>query len=171
MEEDLQIFCNTAIEKGAQEAKVVSPQSVVTAAWVRKKCQFGCGGYGKCLTCPPYSPSPEVTAQMLKEYSSAILIKTHALESGGRIRDIVAEMEKEIFLRGYYKAFVFGSGPCKLCPKCNTERPCEYPNRARPSMEAAGIDVFSTARNNGFIIKVLASREEVPSYFGLLLID
>ena len=50
-----------AVELGAAEAKVVSPATVVTAHWVRLKCQYGCGGYGLRLTCPPYSPTPQQT--------------------------------------------------------------------------------------------------------------
>jgi hypothetical protein len=37
-------------------------------------------------------------------------------------------------------------------------------------MEACGIDVFSTARNNGFKIEVLKKAGERGDYFGLVLI-
>jgi hypothetical protein len=38
-------------------------------------------------------------------------------------------------------------------------------------MEACGIDVFSTAKNNGFPINVLKSKDEVQNYYGLVLIE
>jgi hypothetical protein len=38
-------------------------------------------------------------------------------------------------------------------------------------MEACGIDVYATVRNNGFSINVLKSKEETESCFGLLLIE
>ncbi|MEM2022595.1 MAG: DUF2284 domain-containing protein [Archaeoglobaceae archaeon] len=41
----------------------------------------------------------------------------------------------------------------------------------RPSMEAAGIDVFQTARNAGYKVKVLASPDEEVQFFGLLLLE
>ena len=37
------------INLGAVEAKVVKASSVVTANWVRLKCQYGCDGYGCSL--------------------------------------------------------------------------------------------------------------------------
>ncbi|MCE5231071.1 DUF2284 domain-containing protein, partial [bacterium] len=33
--------------------RLIDPRTVPTAEWVRMKCQYGCGGYGGCLTCPP----------------------------------------------------------------------------------------------------------------------
>ena len=62
---DFGIFCQMAKEMGVTLAKVISPQTVVTAEWVRFKCQYGCGGYGKRLTCPPYSPTPDETRKIL----------------------------------------------------------------------------------------------------------
>ena len=47
-----------ALKTGVQEARVIDPKTVVAAEWVRLKCQFGCDGFGKCLTCPPHSPAP-----------------------------------------------------------------------------------------------------------------
>jgi predicted metal-binding protein len=38
---------------------------VKTAARVRLKCRFGCGGYGGRLARPPRSPAPERTAEAL----------------------------------------------------------------------------------------------------------
>ena len=41
-ETHFETFCQMAKEMGATHAKVISLQSVVTAAWVRLKCQYGC---------------------------------------------------------------------------------------------------------------------------------
>ena len=38
---------------GFAKAAIIDPATVVTGNWVRLKCQYGCGGYGACLTCPP----------------------------------------------------------------------------------------------------------------------
>jgi hypothetical protein len=38
-------------------------------------------------------------------------------------------------------------------------------------MEACGIDVFKTARDNGFPIEVLKTREEERDIFGLILVE
>ncbi len=165
---DFEIFCQMAKDMGATHAKVILPQSVVTAAWVRLKCQYGCGGYGKRLTCPPYSPTSEETRKVLDSYEHAILLRGN---SNAEARDAAVKLEREIFLRGYYKSFAFASGPCRNCQQCDTSQTCKHPYKSRPAMEASGIDVFQTARSNGFPIDVVTSREQQGDYYGLVLID
>jgi len=50
---NFEMFAQRAMEQGALSAKVIEPGSIVTAPWVRLKCQFGCGRYGKSHCCPP----------------------------------------------------------------------------------------------------------------------
>ncbi len=153
---------------GPQGVARVSPADVVTAEWVRMKCQFGCGGYGRCLTCPPHSPEPQRTRRMLDEYSTAYLIRWGS-EGGGR--DVLAEIERDTFLAGWYRAFVFAEGPCSLCRPCPLEPPCRHPREARPSMEACGIDVYETARRAGFPLQVVTTHEDKPNFYSLLLVE
>ena len=165
-----QQWADAAKRLGAADAKVVAAASVVTGTWVRLKCQFGCGGYGQRLTCPPYSPTPEQTQAMLAEYRAAVLVHQPGGGKWKSIKRIVAALEREIFLAGFYKAFAFGSGPCDLCETCSLES-CEHPREARPAMEASGIDVFATARGNGFPIEVVRDRGCAQNYYGLVLIE
>jgi len=167
-ETDFGDFCQMAKEMGATHAKVISPKSIITAGWVRLKCQYGCGGHGKRLTCPPYSPTPEETRKVLDSYKHAILLRGDSNAAAG---DVAAKLEREIFLHGYYKALALGSGPCRHCKQCDTNNPCKHPDKARPAMEACGIDVFQTARNNGFKIDVVTSYEQQGDYYGLVLIN
>ncbi len=149
-------------------AKLVSPQKVFTAPWVRLKCNYGCSGYGSNLCCPPHSPTPETTRKVLDGYTRAILIHADATTD---IRRIVVQLEREAFLAGFYKAFGFACGPCGLCRECGLEEGCRHPNRARPAMEASGIDVFRTAREAGLPIEVVADRNCEQNYYGLLLLE
>jgi predicted metal-binding protein len=146
----------------------VKPADVVTAEWVRLKCQYGCGGYGRCLTCPPHSPAPQQTRRLLDEYATAYLIWWGA-ESGGR--EVLAEIEREVFLAGWYRAFVMAEGPCMLCRPCPLEPPCRHPHQARPSMEACGIDVYETAHRAGFPLQVVTCREDKPNFYSMLLVE
>jgi predicted metal-binding protein len=155
---------------GAAEAKMIAPVTVVTAPWVRLKCQYGCGGWGQRLTCPPYSPTPEQTRNVLNCYTTAILVHVPGEGNWRSIKQIVADLEREVFLAGNYKAFAFGSGPCDLCDECNLED-CEHPHQARPAMEAAGIDVFATARGNGYPIDVVKDHSCPQNYYGLVLVE
>ena len=162
-------YARKAVKLGAQEAKLISAETVVTAHWLRIKCQYGCSGYGRCLACPPYSPTPEKTAKVLKDYRTAILI--HGNDHTD-VTSIAAALEREAFLDGCYKAFAMGSGPCRLCSECELEaEECRYPDEARPAMEACGIDVFQTARNNDFPIEVVRNRNCEQNYYGIVLIE
>lgn len=159
-------YIKRAVKLGAKDAKIIPAKTIATGEWVRLKCQFGCDLYGERLTCPPRSPTPETTRRMLTQYKRAILI--HGDEKTD-ICDIVASLEKEIFLDGYYKAFGMACGPCELCSACSKE--CRYPEKARPSMEACGIDVYATARANGLPIEVLRSGNCGGNYYGVVLIE
>lgn len=162
-------YAKKALKLGAQDAKLISAETIVTAPWVRIKCQYGCSGYGQCLTCPPYSPTPDETARTLKSYQTALLI--HG-DDHTDVTTIAARLEGEAFLDGYYKAFAMGSGPCRLCDECNVEdEECLHPDEARPAMEACGIDVFQTARNNGFPIEVVKNQKCDQNYYGVVLVE
>jgi predicted metal-binding protein len=157
-----------ALSMGALQAKLIDTKSIAVRDWVRLKCQFGCGKYGKLLTCPPYSPSPERMRQTLTGYSNAILMNLP--DQSMATHDMIAKLERSIFLKGYYRAFGLPAGPCERCEKCNMEK-CINPRLARPTMEACCIDVYETARKNGFSIEVLKTEDEKPTYFGLMLIE
>lgn len=166
--EDLKQFAKLAVEMGAIEAKIIDVGSIVVEDWVRLKCQYGCGNYGKSLTCPPYSPTPEQTRRTLKGYSHAILMKVP--DESMAVHDMIAKLERHAFLSGYHSAFGLVAGPCERCEKCNL-RHCVHPRLARPSLESSGIDVYTTARKNEFQIEVLKTRRQKPTYFGLLLVQ
>jgi len=154
-----------ARELGAEDAKVIDPASIVTAAWVRMKCRYGCGGYGSSLCCPPHSPPPDETRRVIDCYRRALLIHCRP---GAGVKEVIATLEREAFLGGFYRAFGLGSGPCRLCDECNLQS-CLHPRRARPAMEACGVDVYATARGNGFPIDVVRDRDCDQNYYGVLL--
>lgn len=156
-----------ATQLGVIRAKIISPSTVETGEWVRLKCQFGCGGYGTSLHCPPHSPRPAETRQVLDGYKRGVLFEA----DGGEVTRIAAQLERALFLAGSYKAFGFGAGPCGLCKKCAFEKGCRHPDKARPAVEACGIDVFATVRKHGFDIEVVCDRSDRQHYFGLVLIE
>lgn len=159
-------YIKRAKQLGAIEAKIISPKSIVTAEWVRLKCQFGCSGFGQSLTCPPYSPAPEVTRRVLACYKKAILVHGKHYKD---IHSMIPILEREIFLDGFYKAYGMGAGPCNLCKSC--AKFCRHPEKTRPSMEACGIDVYSTVRANGYPIQVVKDYDCKANYYGLVLIE
>lgn len=176
---DLEKYCARAIEGGATHVKQIHPSTVITAAWVRLKCQFGCAQYDKSYGCPPHTPAPEQTRAIIDCYHRAILFHIEAPPTEERrkrlmeFREMLIDLEGEMFKDGYYKAFVFLAGPCLICKECAKLKgmPCGFRARVRPSMEACGIDVYQTAWNNGLPIRTLRERTETQNYYYLMLVD
>ncbi len=169
--EKYEVIRAEALKLGADEAKIIRVDSIETGAWVKMKCRFGCDSYGSNLCCPPYSPTFKETKELLSCYEHAIMIHSiRGLHDEPHPTTIVARLEREAFLAGYYKAFAIGAGPCRICDECNLDH-CVDPEHARPSMEACGIDVFKTARNNGFKIEVLTKGCEVVDRYSLVLME
>lgn len=156
-----------AHELGADSAKVIDPATVVTAPWPAIKCQFGCQKYGTCAICPPRTPKYTETREILNCYHKAILFRCHHEEEPS---PIAAELERQAFLSGFYKALGFGGGPCHVCKKCNPDK-CNFPAKSAPSMESCGVDVFATVRANGYEINTIREKDEPQNYFGLLLLE
>lgn len=163
----IESYIRRACELGALEAKLVAPASIVTAPWVRIKCKFGCDGYNTSHCCPPNTPTCLEMREIISCYKYALLIHCNDTASPTRI---VCELERQIFLSGFYKAFGLGAGPCMLCEKCNSKK-CIQPEKTRPSMEACSIDVYATVLANGFPIEVLKDHSCKGNYYGLVLID
>lgn len=179
VEKSLETYCQQALNAGATHAKQIKPSSIVTASWVRWKCQYGCPNYGRSYCCPPDSPTPEETKSVISAYRRAILfhmeIDKKAQEKGrrGDIIEQLVTLEGNMFKDGFYKAFLISAGPCRLCQQCGklTEESCKFSKNTRPSMEACGIDVYQTARNNGYFIRTLKAQGEPQNWFCLMLVD
>ena len=165
---------------GLADFKWIQPRAIVTGHWVRAKCQYGCPSYGQKACCPPEVPAVTECEELLKEYKSGLLFhfarkfKKPEMrfpwfrELNGRVLDL----EREVFLAGYHKAFAFLPAPCRLCSRCReSKRECRQPFASRPSLEAFSVDVFATARKMGYTIRVLSGYEEEMNRFGALLIE
>ncbi len=152
---------------GFRQVLPIPAEIVQVADWVTLRCQFGCPFYGK-PHCPPNAMPPQRTAEMLHAFSQALLLEGEPPTALFQRR--VLQAEKEAFLSDYYKAFAFWAGPCSLCPSCE-DSACRNPKDARPSMEAAGIDVFATVERAGLALRTLASKEAYAKHFALLLLE
>ena len=173
-QEKLAPFLQMARDKGADDALVIEPRNIITAPWVRLKCQFGCFGYGRGRCCPPYTPSPEQMRGALDSYNRAILLHRHwqkGYQAVEQFNEMVVDIERALFLDGYYKAWAMGSGPCRRCKECDIAGSCKHADRARPSLEACGIDVFATARKHNLPIHVVRTHKEERDLFGVVLVE
>lgn len=120
---------------------------------------------------------------------------TSTTQHVNELNEIVSIVETEACYMGYYLAMGFKGGPCTCCgilspemvndwftgkeiPRCAVleGKMCSQYLRARPALEACGVDVFATARNAGweepYIIMPEHSKSSVPcvSWHDLVLI-
>jgi len=173
------------IEKMAQahdlrDFKWIQPRSIITGHWIRAKCLYGCSRYGQKACCPPEVPSVAECTNFFREYKSGLFF--HFAKKFKKpemrfswYRDMnrrVLDLEKEVFLSGFYKAFALPPATCSLCNRCQeSKRECRQPLLSRPTLEGFCVDVYATAWKMGYPIQVLKDYGEEMNRFGLLLIE
>jgi predicted metal-binding protein len=183
----LERICNALKNEGASEVRLIPAKSIVVDERVRLKCQIPlCDTYGRNLMCPPNLPSIEDFRRALERFSQAILIQVSASipeQSGGKLsedvfgpanklHELVNKGEKMAFEGGLHFATGLIGGCCRLCEECvavQGETRCRFPFKARPSMEAMGIDVFSTLEKVRLPVSGLPVRNRV-TWTGIILI-
>lgn len=184
---------------GANEARIIEVKDVVVDRRVRLKCGVPlCDSWGRHLMCPPAVMSFDEFELALRQYTRALILQVEtdygsADEPGKqltsdtcdereeatktrdwkiKLHEIVNCVEAAAFKEGFYLAAGLIGGTCSLCEECvgqQGDRRCKHPFRARPSMEAMGIDVLATCDNAG--LKLRLSSEEKVRWTGLVLID
>jgi predicted metal-binding protein len=89
-----------------------------------------------------------------------------------RLVGIIHYIESLCIADGYPFVAGLSAGGCLLCDECvgyQSGLPCRHPFKARPSMEAMGIDVVATAKKAG--LHVTFAAVGTRSWVGLILID
>jgi predicted metal-binding protein len=162
-------WADLAMELKFDAITPVSPKDVVTAPWVNTKCRFGCKGFGKNLQCPPLSMDHDKTRRLLDDYTTAFLVR--GAPPGKQFHHALLTLERHAFLKGFHKAFVFGAGPCPVCPQCPEDGKCRHHDLARPAMEASGIDVYTTVSNAGWSLFPVQEKGQYVTYIGLFLVE
>ena len=159
-------------EAGATRTIPIKAKDVVVDERVRLKCRIPiCEAYGQNLMCPPHVPPVEEFRRALGEFSDGLLVqltaslpksledpKKDVFAAAKRLHEMVHLGEKTAFEEGFRFATGLIGGCCRLCDECEGVKPggrCAHPFKARPSMEAMGIDVTATTEKAGL---------EVPSY-------
>ncbi len=167
-------------KRGYEDYKWINPKSIVVAQWARMKCMFGCKNYGRCGTCPPNVPSVSESEAFFKAYKTGAVF--HFSKEVKRPEDRFAwtrevnskllELEREIFLSGYYKAFLLFMDSCNLCASCpGVREKCKNPKLARPTPESMAVDVFETVRKIGYPIDVLYEYSQAMNRYAFLMIE
>jgi predicted metal-binding protein/predicted O-methyltransferase YrrM len=152
---------------GFDFARILKTQEIAFEPWVELKCEFGCSRHGKSLTCPPHSPNPGKMQEILSSYTHALIVQSTPPSKQSHQR--LLDLEKYFLIHGHPEALAFGAGPCTICPKCPADDICLHPDRARPSMEACGIDVYETARRSGLDLEPVRRSTDYVRYIGMVL--
>jgi predicted metal-binding protein len=196
--QDLERYCQYAVKLGADEARALDTSTIQVKDAVAFKCRVPhCYAYNTCAQCPPHAPAPSEIRQLLKDYSYGVLFvrkvssRLLKLDRNDKERkaafrsilEIASKLESAAFYDGHYLAVGFGSGSCfsSLCdPKLGCQvlkgEKCRFPLKARPSMEAVGMDVYNLIASSGGEIYPYgsdANPEEIPvaNLAGLVLIQ
>ncbi|MCK9196316.1 MAG: DUF2284 domain-containing protein [Syntrophales bacterium] len=173
--------------EGASTVLSLPVSHVIVDERVRLKCQVPlCDSFHKNLMCPPFVMPVEEFRKVLGCYKEAILLQTEGLFDilndgkpgrdvfvpAGRLHDLVNLGEREAFRSGFRFAAGLIGGCCRLCEVCvaiDNSRICRFPFRARPSMEAMGIDVVATLEQSGLSL-AFPVRDRV-TWTGLILLQ
>jgi len=153
---------------------------VAVAHWVRMKCTYACDGYARKANCPPNVPSVEECVQFFADYEriAVIHMQVPGCDEAGltawkqEVDPKLLQLERAVFLAGYYKAMVLFPGTCSACPDCaGTRAECCHPEDSRPTPEALAMDVFATARELGYPLEVLTDRSQMMDRYAFLLVE
>lgn len=165
--------------QGFPDYKWIDPKEIIVAQWVRVKCTFGCGDYG-LGACPPNTPSVNECDRFFKEYDNGLIIRltkyadknAYPSDWSREITNRLFDIEREIFLSGYHKAFLLNQTCCTLCKDCSGNRiDCKDKTKSRPSPESFAVDVYQTVRKAGLEINVIAENPAEISKIAILLIE
>ncbi len=139
---------------GYTDYKWIDPRQVIVAQWVRMKCMFGCGEYGRGAVCPPNTPTVAECELFFKEYTDGIILHfegkmdkpedRHAWSA--KINAKLIKLERAVFLAGFERVFLLFMDTCGFCKECTGSREtCKQPHMARPAPEALTVDVYPNA--------------------------
>lgn len=173
---------NIDIRNTKTKAMEIQLKNLIVSEKVREACKDNkCGKYGKNYMCPPFIKDIDSFKKEIKEFDfGIILLKESLIENPGNINEMyisakelhrdILKLEKKIKKLGISKVMGLIGGDCKLCNPCNAaidKGYCQYPNEARSSLEAMGIDVIKTCKNININIEFKNDR---VIWVGLLLI-
>jgi predicted metal-binding protein len=152
----------TIKELGASHCRFVSSGLLLPEERIREYCyENRCGCYGRHLMCPPRTGSIAEATKKFGMFTTGILVQySRVLDVKKEVAEVTASKRKlhhiildtETYLKekaGMVKTFGMIGGECALCETCAGYRgeACVYPDRARPSLEALGVDVIGLLKS------------------------
>lgn len=163
---------------GLTEAKFIHAPQIFTSRAIRLRCRYTCCQAHQSATVPPMSPSAEETRAVLDEYRFGLVLRREEPLSDKDIREVWREfagvilgLEGECIVRGYPRAFAIAIGTCLYQHSDDTLRPCDYPMKSRPTLEATGIELHDTLEMVQWQDHVVREAGDPLQLFSVLLLD
>lgn len=175
-----QQLIEAALGAGATKAMVIPQEQIVLSAQFRDICATNaCGKYGRCYMCPPDVGDIEQLMAEVRKYPRALVYQTispledsfdfEGMAAAGEAHVQVSQRMQEKLASLLPGGFLhLTCGGCRLCKVCARRegKPCVHPDRALPSLESYGIDVYSTVKGTGLLY---VNGKDTVTYFGIVL--
>lgn len=150
-----------AREIGFSHCGLLDPRALVLNPKIREMCSTDrCGAYGHSWSCPPACGDLDTLRKRIQGYDGGILVQTTGVLADAfdmavmgetervhkRLFDTLTRQAKQLFPH----CLPMSAGSCTRCKQCTyPNRPCRYPDRVYPSMEAYGLWVSEVCRQSG----------------------
>jgi predicted metal-binding protein len=149
-------FAELARRLGISACRQFDPKLLNPEQKVRDFCSENkCGNYGNHYMCPPHIGSLEEVGVRLQPFQRGILLQySRPLDVKGDMPGLratkldfhlkVLALEEHLRSHGARRLWGMVGGSCELCDACaaKSDKPCPYPDKARTSLAAIGIDVL-----------------------------
>jgi len=169
-----------ALDCGADKAVMLGRAQLVASPMFREICRGnGCGKYGRCWVCPPEIGEIDALIASLAAYDRVLWYQSIAdiedsfdiegmFNAGRAHAQLSQRLSDALKSRGHTGFLHLSCGGCHLCERCAKEDalPCRHPDRALPSLEGYGIDVYGTTKDTP--LKYINGQNTV-TYFGAVL--
>jgi len=175
-----QALIESALQCGAAKAAVISADQIVLSASFRDICKGnGCGNYGLCYMCPPDVGEIGLLMERVRRFPRGLLYQTITpLEDSFDIEGMTAasashaqvsqRLQERAAGMNLRETLHLTCGGCRLCETCAKREnlPCRFPDKALPSMESYGVDVYQTTKDTPLLY---INGQDTVTFFGLLL--
>ncbi|NLX18011.1 MAG: hypothetical protein GXY53_01820 [Desulfobulbus sp.] len=168
---------SSAIVSGASAATVLPIEALRVDERLAALCgsPHRCPSYGLAPGCPPHALAPAVFRQQLADYQHVLVFKIDALivdlmgparlSIARTVHEITARLEQVCQTCGLHPVTGLAAGSCKelfcsedsFCRVLRHDGPCPYPDLARPSLSAVGIDFGELANRAGWAFNRIQS--------------
>ena len=150
-----------AVQIGFDHYGQLNMESLIVLKKVREICMDDrCKLYGHSWSCPPACGTLEFAEKQMQRFSEGILVQTTAHMTDDFDLEAIHLAEKDHKAKFMTLArqarllepecLPLSAGSCRICRKCTyPDRPCRYPDRMYPSMEAYGLWVSDVCEKSG----------------------